>query len=206
MADATPVAVIGAGTIGGTLTRRLRAAGRTVTVGVQHPSKPGTLALAEETGATVTTAAEAVRSSGIVVVAVPGGGVAALADELGGLLSGPVVVDATNSLAGGSMNARDVLVAAAPDVVYARAFNTLGWENFADPHIGGVQADLLWCGPEPGAGAEAVEQLIADVGLHPVRVGGLDQLDTVDAVARLWFALALGQGLGRHLAFKVLRP
>jgi hypothetical protein len=42
------------------------------------------------------------------------------------------------------------------------------------------------------------------VGLHPVRVGGLDQLPVVDALASLRFALALGQGLGRHLAFEVL--
>ena len=85
----------------------------------------------------------------------------------------------------------------------ARAFNSLGWENFDDPDFGGVQADLLWCGPD-GSAAVLVEELIADVGLRPVRVGGLDQLATVDMVASLWFALALGQGWGRQLAFKVL--
>jgi hypothetical protein len=37
-----------------------------------------------------------------------------------------------------------------------------------------------------------------------VRVGDLDQLPAVDMLANLWFALALGQGHGRHLAFKVL--
>jgi hypothetical protein len=33
---------------------------------------------------------------------------------------------------------------------------------------------------------------------------GPDQQDTLDGVMRLWFTLAVGQGRGRHLAFKVL--
>jgi predicted dinucleotide-binding enzyme len=51
-----------------------------------------------------------------------------------------------------------------------------------------------------------VERLIADVGLHPVYVGGPEQAGVVDGVASLWFALALGQRQGRRLAFKVLTP
>jgi predicted dinucleotide-binding enzyme len=42
------------------------------------------------------------------------------------------------------------------------------------------------------------------VGLRPVRVGGLDCADVVDGVTRLWFALALHQGHGRHLGLRVL--
>ena len=49
-----------------------------------------------------------------------------------------------------------------------------------------------------------VEQLIADIGLRPVWVGGPEYTPTVDAIASLWFALALKQGRGRHLAFKLL--
>ncbi len=37
-----------------------------------------------------------------------------------------------------------------------------------------------------------------------MRLGGSDQIGLVDAVGGLWLALALGQGLGRRLAFKVL--
>lgn len=51
-----------------------------------------------------------------------------------------------------------------------------------------------------------MEGLIADVGLRPARVGGLDQMQLLDGVLRLWFALAIGQKMGRHLAFKLLMP
>jgi predicted dinucleotide-binding enzyme len=85
-----------------------------------------------------------------------------------------------------------------------RAFNSLGWENFADPVLDGVQADLLFAGP--GTHREDVERLIADVGLCPVYVGELDKAPLVDAVGALWGALALGQGMGRRLFFKVVTP
>jgi 8-hydroxy-5-deazaflavin:NADPH oxidoreductase len=82
---------------------------------------------------------------------------------------------------------------AAPGALVARAFSSLGWENFAEPNLDGVAADLLWCGPD-GAAEARVEGLISEVGLRPVRVGGLDQLGLVDMLVGLWFALAFGQG------------
>jgi 8-hydroxy-5-deazaflavin:NADPH oxidoreductase len=50
-----------------------------------------------------------------------------------------------------------------------------------------------------------VEQLIADVGLNPVHLGGLEQLETTDNLLALWAALAMFQGKGRdRTAFKML--
>lgn len=66
-----------------------------------------------------------------------------------------------------------------------------------------LQADLLYCGAA-GAGQAVVEGLIRDAGLRPVRVGDISQIVLVDMIGSLWFALAFGQGMGRHLAFKVL--
>lgn len=67
---------------------------------------------------------------------------------------------------------------------------------------GGVPGHLFYAGPDGDAQA-VVEQLIEDVGLRPVRVGGLDQVGLVDAVLRLWFTLVSG-GRGRNMAFKLL--
>jgi len=197
------VAVLGAGNIGATLAGKWAEAGHTVVIGTRDPNGEGVQARAERVGASVATHADAVRNAEVVLFALPGGAMdeatAALAHEL----DGKVVIDATNTLGGQVMNSVGVITAHAPGAKVARAFNSLGWENFDQPDFGGVQADLLWCGPE-GSAATLVEKLISDVGLRPVRVGGLDQLATVDAVASLWFALALGQGWGRQLAFKVL--
>ena len=64
------IGIIGAGNIGGNLTRRLTALGHDVSVA--NSRGPETLAaLAEETGATPVTAAEAARGAEIVVVTIP---------------------------------------------------------------------------------------------------------------------------------------
>jgi hypothetical protein len=55
----------------------------------------------------------------------------------------------------------------------------------------------------PEADRPAVEDLIRAVGLRPVYAGD-GAHEVVDGVLRLWFALAIGQGRGRHLAFRVL--
>src|SRR6266700_4191576 len=70
-----------------------------------------------------------------------------------------------------------------------RAFNTYGWENFADPLYQGVPGDLFYSGPA-GSSQTVVEQLISEVGLRPVRVGDADQADLVDSLLPFWFTLA----------------
>lgn len=64
------IGIIGAGNIGGTLTRRLTALGHTVSVA--NSRGPETLAaLATETGAKAVTAPEAARSGDLVIVTIP---------------------------------------------------------------------------------------------------------------------------------------
>ena len=115
-----------------------------------------------------------------------------------------IIIDATNNVRAADMSNVDLLTASSPRARVFRAFNSLGWENFAQPQDGDLQADLFYCGPDEADVRSAVEQLIWDVGLRPIRLGGLDQAALLDAVTRLWFALALGQKIGRHLAFIVL--
>jgi hypothetical protein len=133
------------------------------------------------------------------MIAVPGAAMPSLLAEHGPALDGRVVIDATNDVGAERLHHADAY-GAAPGARFVRAFNSLGFELFADPSIGGEVADLFWCGPDD-AGAE---QLIADVGLRPVRVGGIDAIDVVDGVARLWLTLVFRQGHPRRLAFRLL--
>lgn len=135
--------------------------------------------------------------------AIPGAGMAATVDAIAAELDGKTVVDATNKVGAQPMHSVDVITAAAPGAHVFRAFATLGWENFADPVIDGVQADLFYAGPE-GDGDRTVSALIADAGLRPVRVGDHAQIDVVENLAVLWFAMVFQQGRSRHLAFKMI--
>jgi len=49
-----------------------------------------------------------------------------------------------------------------------------------------------------------VEQLIAEVGVRPVWVGGLEAAPVVDTLGTLWVTLAFRQGWGSGIAFKMV--
>jgi hypothetical protein len=190
------ISIIGTGFIGGILGRALANAGHTVTFGSRHPDDPE---VAGDTSATVASVSEALSGADVVVLALPGAAVDGLVAEHGTALSGKLVIDATNQMGAPVANCRSKLP---PDVRYARAFNTLGGENMADPMFADGRADLFFSAPEMDrARAEAV---IEGVGLRPIYVGE-DKESLIDALFQIWIALALEQGRGRRLAFRLLQ-
>lgn len=200
------IAVLGAGNIGGTLGRKWAGAGHQVAFGVNDPDGKHAQTLRSELGDKVTigSVAEALSSNpAVVVMAVPGTAMDAMIAEYAAQLDGRTILDTANRMGGGTMNSFATFQQYTPHAHIFRAFNTLGWENFANPEFPEGTADLFYCGPE-GDARTTVEQLISDVGLRPMYLGGVEQVGLVDAIGGLWFALALGQGKGRHLAFKVL--
>lgn len=200
------VAVLGAGNIGGTIGKKWVAAGHQVTFGVSNPSGEKARALRAELGekAAIGTVAEALAAADVVLLAVPGRAMDETITAHATALDGKILIDSANRIGmGGPANSFATFQAQTPRAQIYRAFNTLGWENFAEPVIGGVQADLFYCGPD-GEGRQVVEQLITDVGLRPIRVGDVDQVGVVDSLLGLWLTLMQKQGWGRHFAFKVL--
>jgi 8-hydroxy-5-deazaflavin:NADPH oxidoreductase len=180
------IAVIGTGKIGRTLGEALTAAGHDIRYGSRTP---------EESVRKALDGAEAV------IVGIPGHAVADFARDHADELAGKVVIDAANKFGNGPAHSAAEFAVLAPAAHYARAFNALGWENFADPVFDGVVADLIYSADE--ADRETVERLIRDTGLNPVYLGP-GQHDLLDHLLKLWFTLVHTQGRGRHLALKVL--
>ena len=189
------VAIIGTGFIATTLGRALSEAGHTVVYGSRHPESEDTAA----GGASVSSVADALSGAEAVILALPGAAVPDLAAQHGDALAGTLVIDATNRMGADVVNAR----ASLPSTVrYARAFNTLGGENMADPVFDGERADMFFSAPE--ADRATVETIIEGVGLRPIYVGE-DQEAIIDALFQLWLALAMKQGRGRRLALRLLQ-
>jgi 8-hydroxy-5-deazaflavin:NADPH oxidoreductase len=189
------IAVIGTGFIGGVLGRSLARAGHDVAFGSRHPDDDDVV---EDTAATVAPIGDALSGADIVVLAVPGAAVAGLAAEQGDALAGRLVIDATNQMGRDVANARAALPA---NVRYARAFNTLGGENMAEPNFADGPADMFFSAPD--ADRETVARVIEGVGLRPVYLGE-DQEALVDALFQIWVTLAMKQGRGRRLALRVI--
>src|SRR5215831_9012761 len=165
------IAVIGTGRIGGTLGGRWRAAGHDIVYGSRTGSGEG------PGGAPVMAMGEALAGTDVVLLAVPGGAAADVVAANGAALAGKVVIDAVNRIGEPEVNSRAAIAAAAPQARYVRAFNTLGWENFADP--------------VPGT--------------EPVFAGDTGASGTVDALLPLWFALVKRAGGNRRVALRVVQ-
>jgi predicted dinucleotide-binding enzyme len=189
------IAVIGTGFIGGTLGRALARSGHRVVFGSRNP---GNDSVAEGTSGSVATPEEAMTGADAVILAIPATAVKQFAAASAGALDGKLVIDATNRMGVPVSNSRADLPGG---VRYARAFNTVGGENMADPVFGDGPADMFFSAPAEDRAT--VEEVISGVGLRPVYVGE-DQESIIDALFRLWVALAVGQGRGRRLAFRLL--
>jgi hypothetical protein len=188
------IAIIGTGNIGGTLGGRFQAAGHDVIYGSRNPGGAG------PGGAPQAAVDEAISGAEVVLLAVPGPAVTDVVAANGPALDGKIVIDAVNRMGAPEFNSHAAITGAAPQASYVRAFNSIGWENFASPPEG---ADLFFAADD--AARPAAEELIKAVGLNPAYVGDAGARGTVDAVATLWFALVRQRGGNRKLAFRVLQ-
>jgi 8-hydroxy-5-deazaflavin:NADPH oxidoreductase len=189
------IAVIGRGNIGGTLGSKWSAAGHDVVYGARGGSGDG------PGGAPVRGIGDALEGADVVVLAVPGAVVPDVVNDHGAALAGKVVIDAVNRMGGGAeYDSRALIADAAPSARYVRAFNSLGWENFADPLPG---ANLFFAA-DPEARAVA-EELITAVGLEPAFLGDAEATAAVDGLLPLWFALVKQNGGNRKVALRVVR-
>lgn len=189
------IAVVGTGFIGATLGRALAEAGHAVAFGSRHPDQDD---VAADSGALITSIAEALATADVVILAVPAAAVVQLSAEHGDALDAKLVIDATNRMDQTVANSRAALPLS---VRYARAFNTLGGENMANPVFAEGRADMFFSALQ--ADRSTVETVIQGVGLRPVYVGENEE-DLIDSLFRLWIALAIKQGRGRRLALHLL--
>jgi hypothetical protein len=144
---------------------------------------------------------DALEGADVVVLAVPGAVVPDVVNDHGDALAGKVVIDAVNRMGGGTeYDSRALIADAAPSARYVRAFNSLGWENFADP----IPGANLFFAADPEARAVA-EELITAVGLEPAFLGDADATAAVDGLLPLWFALVKQNGGNRKVALRVVR-
>jgi 8-hydroxy-5-deazaflavin:NADPH oxidoreductase len=187
------IAVIGKGNIGGSLGTKWRAAGHDVVYGARDGSGEG------PGGAPVRGIGDALKDADVVVLAVPGQVVADVVTGHGAALAGKTVIDAVNRIGAPEFDSRAIIADAAPQARYVRAFNSLGWENFADPMPG----TNMFFAADPDARATA-EELIRAVGLEPAFLGDANATTTVDGLLPLWFALVRQNGGNRRVALRII--
>jgi predicted dinucleotide-binding enzyme len=180
------IGIIGAGNIGGTLTRRFRQLGHQVFVA--NSRGPESLrALAAETGAIAVSVAEAARSGSVVIVTIPENRISLLPRDLfRGVPDDVVVVDTGNyyprqrdgridGIEDGLTESRWVERQLGRPVV--KAFNNIYAAHLMDrgrPKGTPGRIALPIAGDDP-RGKAVITQLIDDLGFDVVDDGGLDE-------------------------------
>jgi predicted dinucleotide-binding enzyme len=180
------IGIIGAGNIGGALTRRLRAAGHEVAVA--NSRGPASLAdLSRETGATAVTVEEAARGRDVVVVTIPEKNVPSLPKDLfAGAPPALVVVDTGNyypqqrdgridAIEAGTAESRWVAEQLGRPVV--KAFNNVHARRLqAGGPAGGAPGRMgLPVAGDDAAAKQVVVRLMDDIGFEGVDAGPLDE-------------------------------
>ena len=179
------IGIIGAGNIGGTLTRRLTALGHDVSVA--NSRGPETLAdLAAETGATAATAENAVSGAELVVLTIPLGRVPDLRTGLFDRTApGAPIIDTGNyypnrdgriaEIEDGLPQSRWVEQQIGRPVI--KAFNTIRAQHLLEhgrPAGSDGRIALSVAGDNPAA-KETVTRLVEELGFDPIDAGGLDE-------------------------------
>ncbi len=180
------IGIIGAGNIGGTLTRRLTALGHEVRVA--NSRGPETLAeLAAETGATAVWATDAATDADVVIVSIPQKNVPDLAAGIVAKAKPDAPVIETNNY---YPQQRDGLIEAiengTPESVWVadqlgtpvfKVFNGIYWKHLLERGVpAGAEGRIaLPIAGAPGPGKQLVFDLIDQLGFEPVDGGTLDE-------------------------------
>lgn len=213
------IAIIGAGNVGGALGRSWAKAGHQIIFGVRNPEGGKTRPPLAEIGASASSVVvpDAVRSAEVVVLATPYDAVPEVITAMGEL-SGKIIIDCTNPLmlnaegslslsVGSSTSGAEEIALLAPGARVVKAFNTYGWENFADssyPGYGDLKPVMFYCSDDDEAKV-IVEGLAKDLGFEPVDTGGLGMARSLEPLALLWIRLSIRDGRNANFTWGRLK-
>ena len=202
------IAIIGTGNVGGALATKWANAGHNIFLGVQDTSNFKGKDLLNNPNTTALLVQEAVQAAEVVLLATPATAAIEVAKSLGDT-SDKVIIDAMNVVMGrgpaGFNNTADAILAntASKDVV--KCFNTTGFNNMENTDYHGTKADMFVAG-DSIKGKEAAMKLADDAGFAACYdVGGNDKFFLIEQFANFWINLAMFQGQGREIAFKLLK-
>ncbi len=205
------IAIIGAGKVGSGLATAATTAGHSVVLSAADASHAQQAADAAGARAAASNA-DAVRDADVVVLAVPGSAVAAVAVELGDALDGKVLVDATNplndtysDLTTGVVSAAELLQEQVPGAKVVKGFNTIFAARHGNPTEGGQPLDAFVAGDDTAAKA-TVSRLAESLGYRPIDAGSLRMARSLEEMAFLNISLNASNGWAWQSGWKLVGP
>jgi predicted dinucleotide-binding enzyme len=206
------IAVIGTGSVGGTLGRRWAELGHFVCFGVRDLADPSASALVGKIkgDARLASVRDAAKDADVVVLATPfAANQAAIASA--GDLAGKILIDVTNPIGadlswtvGFNTSGAEETAKLAPGARVYKAMNQVGFEVMADAAFAAATPVMFVAGDEP-AGKTVVLDLVSALGFEAIDAGGLAIARLIEPYAVLWIHLMARRNMGRTFAFGLLR-
>lgn len=201
------IAIIGTGNVGGALAETWAKAGHTIRLGVRDLYNFKGRELLALPNISAHPVADAVAFSEVVLVAATPQATVAIAEQLIHC-EDKIILDAMNSVRVRPepyANTFEALRALTRCQHVIKCFNTTGFENMANPQYGAVALDMFMAGSSE-KGKTAARQLALDAGFAECYdFGDDDKVTLLEQFALSWINLAIMQGQGRGIGFKVLR-
>lgn len=202
------IAIIGSGNVGSALGKGWLKAGHQVIFGVRNPTSQKTQkALTLIPNANIKTIEDASKNSEVVVISTPPEAILEIIPHLVDI-SDKIIIDTTNAIRVRPEPYPTVYhalkeITKAKDVV--KCFNTTGFENMLNPIYNGVGIDMFSAGSSVKA-KQVAEHLAKEIGFETCYdFGGDDKVELLEKFATAWINLAILQGHGRNMAFKLIK-
>jgi hypothetical protein len=201
------IAIIGSGNVGGALAQQWVKAGHTVLVGAKFPLSDKNIQLATKIGEDRFSSIEqAVKQADVVLIATPPTAIFEVMTQMGDV-SEKIIIDATNAVRQKPEPYETVYHALADktSAKVVKCFNSTGFENMLNPVYQGEKIDMFMAGDDSEAKQVAL-QLALDAGFGTCwDFGKADKVALLEQFALSWINLAIMQGHGRDMAFRVVK-
>jgi 8-hydroxy-5-deazaflavin:NADPH oxidoreductase len=210
------VAIIGTGTIGGTLAAHFAAGGQDFLLAGRDAGAARTIAASLGEHAEAVSVDEAVQRAGVIVPAVWFDVFKQLITQYGQQLAGKVIIDPTNAVGpdgqggyrkviGEQESSGQILAGLLPaGARLVKAFGTLSAGSLSSAARQEPDRAVLFYAADDEAAGDLAAGLIRAAGFDPVRAGGLDQSIRIEMFGDLHEYGALGRVVTRAEALKAL--
>jgi len=202
------IAIIGTGNVGGALATKWSKAGHEIFLGVKDNTNFKGKELLANPKTTAHSIMDAVNHAEVILIATPAPAAVEVAKSLGDT-TGKIILDAMNIVMGrgpvGFSNTADAILANTQTKDVVKCFNTTGFNNMQNPVYGNTSLDLFMAS-DSAKGKEATRKLALDAGFAECySIGGNDKFQLLEQFAFFWINLAMMQGQGRDIGFKLLK-
>lgn len=202
------IAIIGTGNVGGALATKWANKGHEINLGVRDVNNFKGKELLSNPNTKVYNIVEAVKISEIILLSTPAPSTVEVVKSLGDT-SGKIIIDTMNIVMNrgpqGYKNTTDAILNNTQTKDVVKCFNTTGFNNMQNPNYGNLQLELFVAG-DSEKGKKAAIQLAKDAEFaecYPI--GGNDKFELMEQFAWFWINLAMFQGQGREIGFKLLK-